>query len=63
MVVIPPFFDFLYFFAREIAKKHRKQCLNTGGRSGLPCPVACGRLAGAGLGSHCGVEFGRSRTG
>ena len=22
-----------------------------------------GRLAGAGLGSHCGVEFGRSRTG
>jgi hypothetical protein len=38
-----------------------------GARSSLPCPVpACGRrgrLAGAGLGSHCGVEFGRSRTG
>ncbi len=37
-----------------------------GARSGLPCPVlASGRrccLAGAGLGSHCGVEFGRSKT-
>ena len=25
--------------------------------------LSCGRLAGAGSGSHCGVEFGRSRTG
>ena len=35
-------------------------------RSGLSCPVpACGRrgrLAEAGSGSHCGVEFGRSGT-
>jgi hypothetical protein len=38
-----------------------------GARSGLRCPVpVCGRrgrLLGAGSGSHCGVEFGRSRTG
>jgi hypothetical protein len=38
-----------------------------GARSGLPCPVpACGRRgsqAAAGPGSHCGMEFGRSRTG
>jgi hypothetical protein len=37
-----------------------------GARSGLPCPVsACGSrgsLTGSGSGSHCGVEFGRSRT-
>jgi hypothetical protein len=37
-----------------------------GARSGLPCPVpVCGRrgrLAGAGSGSHCGVEFGLIRT-
>ena len=38
----------------------------TGARSGLPCPVpACccrGRLAGAGSGSHSGVEVWWSRT-
>ena len=35
-----------------------------GACSGLPCPVpACGRLVGAGSGSRCGEEFGRSRTG
>ena len=37
-----------------------------GARSGLPCPVpACGRrgrLAGAGSGSCCKMEFGRSMT-
>jgi hypothetical protein len=40
--------------------------LRPGARSGLPCPIpTCGRrclLAGSGSGSHCGVEFGRSRN-
>ena len=56
--------------ARTIKRNHhlvRGVGTFTGARSGLPCPVpACccrGCLAGAGSGSHSGVELWRSRTG
>jgi hypothetical protein len=60
--------DSLYA-VRAVAGVSQRVCVGPGPvlASLLPCPVpACGRrgrLAGAGSGSHCGVEFGRSRTG